>query len=88
MSGCGTERTLAIDVGKLNGDSDSECRAGMTSGDAPSRSEHYRGVADSLRRLARQTRYFEIRQDLVDLADRFDRMAEFSAKWHSLERDR
>ena len=75
-----------VDVGKPDGDS--ECRAGMTSGDAQSRAEHYRGVADSLRRLARQTQYFEIRQDLFDLADRFARMAEFSEKWHSLERER
>jgi hypothetical protein len=58
----------------------------MTSGDAQSRSEHYRGVAESLRRLARQTKFFEIRQDLFELADRFERMAEFSEKWHSLER--
>jgi hypothetical protein len=57
----------------------------MTSGDTESRSEHYRGVADSLRRLAQQTQHFEIRQDLFDLADRFERMAEFSEKWHSLE---
>ena len=60
----------------------------MTSGDAQSRSEHYRGVADSLRRLGRQTQSFEIRQDLFELADRFERMAEFSEKWHSLEPDR
>jgi len=60
----------------------------MTSGNASSRSEHYRGVADSLRQLARQTHSFEIRQDLVDLADRFERMAEFSEKWHSLEQER
>jgi hypothetical protein len=60
----------------------------MTSGDAQSRSEHYRGVAGSLRRLARQTQSFEIRQDLFELADRFERMAEFSEKWHSLEPDR
>jgi len=60
----------------------------MTSDDAQSRSEHYRGLADSLRQLARQTQSFEIRQDLVDLADRFERMAEFSEKWHSLEWER
>ena len=60
----------------------------MTSGDAQASSEHYRGVADSLRRLARQTQYFEIRQDLFELADRFDRMAEFSEKWRALERER
>ena len=56
----------------------------MTSGDHSSRSEHYREIADSLRRLARQTHSFEIRQDLIELADRFERMAEFSEKWHSL----
>ena len=58
----------------------------MTSGDHQSRSEHYRDVADSLRRLARQTRFPQVRQELSDLADSFDRMAEFTAKWEPAER--
>src|SRR5881394_2499614 len=49
-------------------------RSRMTSDDHPSRSEHYRDVADSLRRLARQTRFPEVRQELFDLAEGFDRM--------------
>ena len=58
----------------------------MTSGDAQSRSEHYRDVADSLRRLAQQTRFPEVRQELFDLAECFDRMAEFAEKWNTAER--
>jgi len=45
------------------------------------RSEHYRNVAGSLRRLARRTRFPEVRQELFDLAEGFDRMAEFAEKW-------
>ena len=60
----------------------------MTSGDHSSRSEHYREIADSLRRLARQTQFSDVRRDLFELADSFERMAEFSEKWHSLERER
>jgi len=58
----------------------------MTSDESPSRSEHYREVADSLRRLARQTRFPEVRQELFDLAEGFDRMAEFAEKWNTAER--
>jgi hypothetical protein len=58
----------------------------MTSGDHQSRSEHYRDVADSLRGLARQTRLPQVRQELSDLADSFERMAEFTAKWEPAER--
>jgi len=43
-------------------------------------------VADSLRRLARQTRFPEVRQELFDLAEGFDRMAEFPEKWHTADR--
>ena len=50
----------------------------MTRDDHQSRSEHYRDVADSLRRLARQTRFPEVRQELFDLAVGFERMAEFA----------
>jgi hypothetical protein len=59
--------------------------AGMTSGDDQSRSAYYREVAESLRALAKRTHFFETRQDLFDLADRFERVAEFSEKWHKLE---
>jgi hypothetical protein len=57
----------------------------MASGDHQSRSEHYRDVAGSLRRLARQTQFPQVRQELSDLADRFERMAEFTAKWEPAE---
>jgi hypothetical protein len=58
----------------------------MTSGDHQSRSEHYREVADSLRRLARQTQFSDVRRDLFELADSFERMAEFTEKWEPTER--
>ena len=60
--------------------------ASVTSDDHESRSEHYRDVADSLRRLARQTRFQEVRQELFDLAEGFDRMAEFAVTWDTTER--
>jgi outer membrane protein assembly factor BamD (BamD/ComL family) len=59
----------------------------MTSGDNQSRSEHYREVADSLRRLARQTQFPDVRRDLTELADSFERMAEFTQKWATTERE-
>jgi hypothetical protein len=40
----------------------------------------------SLRRLARQTRFPEVRQELFDLAEGFDRMAEFPEKWQTADR--
>jgi hypothetical protein len=58
----------------------------MTGDDHQSRSEHYRDVADSLRRLARQTQFPDVRRDLFELADSFERMAEFSEKWEPAER--
>jgi len=58
----------------------------MTGDDHRSRSEHYRDVADSLRRLARQTQFPDVRRDLFELADSFERMAEFSEKWEPAER--
>jgi hypothetical protein len=58
----------------------------MASDDHQSRSEHYRDVADSLRRLARQTQFADVRRDLVELADSFERMAEFTEKWEPTER--
>ena len=39
-----------------------------------------------IRRLARQTRFPEVRQELFDLAEGFDRMAEFAEKWHTADR--
>jgi hypothetical protein len=58
----------------------------MASGGDQSSSEHYRDVAGSLRRLARQTRFPKVRQELSDLANSFERMAEFTAKWEPAER--
>jgi hypothetical protein len=58
----------------------------MASDDHESRSEHYRDVAASLRRLARQTQFSDVRRDLVELADSFERMAEFTEKWEPTER--
>jgi hypothetical protein len=58
----------------------------MASDDHQSRSEHYRDVADSLRHLARQTQFSDVRRDLVELADSFERMAEFTKKWEPTER--
>jgi len=58
----------------------------MTSDDHHSRSEHYRDVAASLRHLARQTQFTDVRRDLLELADSFERMAEFTEKWTPIER--
>jgi hypothetical protein len=58
----------------------------MTDGRDASRSEHYRDVAASLRRLARQTQFPDVRRDLFELADSFERMAEFTEKWDAVER--
>lgn len=51
-----------------------------------SRADYYRDVAASLTRLARQTHHFEIRQELLDLAERFERMAVHAEKWEGIER--
>ncbi len=58
----------------------------MSSDEPQSRAEHYRDIADSLGRLAGQTRHSEIRQELLDLAERFERMAQHAEKWPSIER--
>ena len=58
----------------------------MTRDDHQPRSGHYRDVADSLRQLARQTRFPEVRQELFDLAEGFDRLAEFADTWEMAER--
>jgi hypothetical protein len=41
---------------------------------------HYREIADQIRGLALEARSAEIVEDLLDLAKRFDRMAELSEK--------
>jgi hypothetical protein len=51
-----------------------------------SRAEHYREIAESLARLAGQTRHFEVKQELFDLAERFQRIAEHADKWEGFER--
>jgi hypothetical protein len=58
----------------------------VTRDDHQSRSAHYRDVSDSLRRLARQTRFPEARQQLFDLAEGFERMAELAEKSDTAER--
>jgi predicted Rossmann-fold nucleotide-binding protein len=40
--------------------------------------EHYREIAEQLRKLAQQTRIREAQEELFDLADQFDRMAELA----------
>lgn len=41
------------------------------------RSAHYREMALGIRCLARQTRFPSIRRELVDIANRYDRMADY-----------
>jgi hypothetical protein len=41
---------------------------------------HYREIAEKIRQLARQTTIPEAREELFDLADRLDRMAELAKK--------
>jgi hypothetical protein len=36
--------------------------------------------------LARQTQFTDVRRDLFELADNFERMAEFTQKWEPAER--
>jgi hypothetical protein len=43
---------------------------------APSDSEHYRDMASKLRQLARQFRFPGVRQELLDLASRYERRAD------------
>ena len=50
-----------------------------------SRAEHYREIADSLARLARQTQHSEVRQELLDLVERFERIAEHADKWEGAD---
>lgn len=58
----------------------------MTRGDDQSRSEHYCGIADNLRQLARQTRFPDVRQELFDLAEGFEHMAEVADKGDTAQR--
>ena len=58
----------------------------MISDESNSRAHYYREIADSLNRLARQTQYQEIRRDLLDLAERFERIAEHAERWQSVDR--
>jgi hypothetical protein len=58
----------------------------MSDRSTQSRAEHYRQIADSLARLARQTRHFEVRQELLELAERFELIAEHADKWEGVER--
>jgi len=42
--------------------------------------DHLREIADKVRQLARQTHIPEVREELFDLADRLDRLAETTAR--------
>jgi hypothetical protein len=42
--------------------------------------EHYREIAEKIKQLARQTRIAEAREELFDLADQLDRMAELTKR--------
>ena len=57
----------------------------MTGEDRQSRGERYREIALSLARLAARTHYHEARQQLLTLAEQFERMAEFADKWEDVE---
>jgi hypothetical protein len=46
----------------------------------PASSEHLRKIADKVRQLARQTWLPEAREELFDLADRLDHMADLAKK--------
>ena len=47
----------------------------MVDEDAQRSAEEFRDTAAKLRLLARQVRSYEARRDLLDLADRFERLA-------------
>ena len=50
-------------------------------GDEPrTRAEQYREIAENIRQLARQTRIAKIGEELFDLADQLDRMAELAKR--------
>ena len=52
------------------------CKDGMTDGPAPT-AGYYRQVAGQIRAFAHEARVPEVRRDLLDLAERFERMALF-----------
>jgi len=58
----------------------------MTGDERQSRAEHYREIAARLTQLARVTSHSEIKQELSDLAERFERIAEHADKWEPAER--
>ena len=58
----------------------------MTGDERQSRAERYREIATSLARLAGHVHFHEIRQQLLTLAEQFERMAEFAEKWQEIER--
>ena len=47
----------------------------MVDEDAQRSAQEFRDTAAKLRNLARQVRSYQARQDLLDLAERFERMA-------------
>lgn len=47
------------------------------SGEQRPTAEYYRNAAAEIRRLAERAQTPEVRRDLLDLAGRFDRLAEF-----------
>lgn len=58
----------------------------MASDERQSRAERYRELAGSLTALARRTHFHEVREQLLTLAEQFDRMAEFADRWEDIER--
>ena len=59
-------------------------RAGMTDEDRQSRADYYRVIAEKLNRLAQRTHSGEVRRELLELAERFERIAEHAERWQSL----
>jgi len=58
----------------------------MLDGEPKSRVAEYRGHAETLRALARQTRFPDSRARLIVLADSFDRLAEGVETWETIPR--
>jgi hypothetical protein len=52
------------------------------SGEQLPTAEYYRKVADEIRQIAERSRLPEVRRDLLDLAERFNRMAEHVERRH------
>jgi hypothetical protein len=52
----------------------------MSGDDQQVSDEHLREIAGKIRQLARQSRIAEAREELFDLADKLDRMAELARK--------